>query len=534
MSRRLSRTCLRYGALVIAAVQLFSAAPASAKDVAFDDATVAELVQAMESGSLTAERLVQLCLQRIEAFDRQGPKLHAVITLNPKAVAEARALDAERKGGKVRGPLHGIPVVVKDNFDTFDMATTGGSVLLEGWTPPKDAFMIEKLRAGGAIILAKVNLSEFTGGVPRSSLGGQSLNPHDLTRVPAGSSGGTGVAVAAGYAPLGLGTDTGGSIRSPSTANGIAGLKPTHGLLSRSGIMPVALSLDTGGPMARNVSDVAVMLGVMTGVDAADPATKKSQDKFDTDYTKFLKPGALQGARIGVARHFMGKDADVDWVVEASLDRMRKAGAVVVDVRFPQWLIDVRMAFLRTMQSEISDDLGQYLAATGPGYPKSIADLVERANLLPSRRDDGALPNPSRWASFKEWQKASRSDAGYIAVRDYGLPLVRAVVEGVIAEQKLDAVVYPTSGKRPGLIAEPYQSITANSPSVFANLTGFPDLIVPAGFTDDGLPVGLSFFGTAFSEGKLISLGYSFEQLAQARRRPIHTPALPDQTVTVK
>src|SRR5207302_3455576 len=217
----------------------------------------------------------------------------AVLTLNPKALETARALDAERKAKGPRSPLHGIPVVLKDNYNTADLPTTGGSVLLEGSMPPEDAFLVKKLRAAGAIVLAKSNMSEFASGPARSSLGGQMLNPHDLTRTPSGSSGGTGVAIAAAYAPLGMGTDTGGSIRGPSTSNGIAALKPTHGLLSRSGIIPLALSFDTGGPMARSVSDVAIALGIMTGIDAADAATTKSEGKREDDYTKYLKGDAL-------------------------------------------------------------------------------------------------------------------------------------------------------------------------------------------------------------------------------------------------
>src|SRR6266545_5085197 len=249
---------------------LLTLVPAFAKTIDVDSATIADINAAFDAGTLTAEKLVQLCLARIAAFDRKGPALHAVIALNPNALEQARALDAERKAKGRRSPLHGIPVVLKDNYDTFDLPTTGGSVLLEGSIPPKDAFVVKKLRDGGAIILAKVNMSEFASAGAYSSLGGQSLNPHDLTRSPSGSSGGTGVAIAAAYAPLGMGTDTGGSIRGPSTSNGIVGLKPTHGLLSRSGIIPLALSFDTGGPMARSVYDVAVALGVMTGVDAAD------------------------------------------------------------------------------------------------------------------------------------------------------------------------------------------------------------------------------------------------------------------------
>lgn len=275
---------------LLAALLVAIPAPVSAEKVIdLDSATIADFNAAFKAGTLTAEKLVQMCLARIQAYDRQGPRLRAVITVNPKALDTARTLDTERRTKGPRSPLHGIPVVLKDNFDTFDMPTTGGSVLLEGSVPKDDAFLARKLRDAGAIIVAKTNMSEFASGAAHGSLVGQILNPHDPTRSPSGSSGGTGAAIAAAYAVVGLGTDTGGSIRGPSTANGIVGLKPTHGLLSRDGIIPLALSFDTGGPMARSVYDVAAALGVMTGVDAADAATEKSEGRFETDYTKYLK-----------------------------------------------------------------------------------------------------------------------------------------------------------------------------------------------------------------------------------------------------
>ena len=267
--------------LAMCCAALAGAAP---RTINLDSATIADLNAAFDSGALPSEKLVQLCLARIDAFDKKGPMLNAVIALNPRAIETARALDAERKSKGRRSPLHGIPVVLKDNYNTSDLPTTGGSVLLDGWVPPRDAFLVKKLRAAGAVVLAKVNMSEFASAGAYSSLGGQSRNPHDLLRTPSGSSGGTGVAVAAGYAPLGMGTDTGGSIRGPSTSNGIVGLKPTHGLLSREGIIPLALSFDTGGPMGRNVADIAVALGVMTGIDEQDAATRKSEGKFKADY----------------------------------------------------------------------------------------------------------------------------------------------------------------------------------------------------------------------------------------------------------
>jgi amidase len=523
---------------VVAATTLLSLGPAFAKTIELDSATIAEINAAFDAGTLTAEALVQMCLARIDAFDRKGPLLHAVMTLNPKALDTARALDAERKAKGRRSPLHGIPVVLKDNYDTFDMPTTGGSVLLEGSIPSKDAFVVKKLRDAGAIILAKVNMSEFASAGAYSSLGGQSLNPHDLTRSPSGSSGGTGVAIAAAYAPLGMGTDTGGSIRGPATSNGIAALKPTHGLLSRSGIIPLALSFDTGGPMARSVYDVAVALGIMTGVDPADAATAKSEGTFQTDYTKALRADALKGARIGVARDFLGADPDVDWVVDAALAAMRKAGATLVDVRYPKWLLDSKGEFYTAIRyPEFTVQIAEYLSHTGPKYPKTLAEMIDRADQFNATRADGAHPNPSRWSLFKrEADSGTMTDYRYKAVHDFGLPMVRAVVDGLFAEQRLDAIAYPTASRRPGLIAAPPAGAgTGGTPSAtdIANLTGFPDLIVPAGFTGDNLPVGVSFLGRAFSEPKLLSIGYSFEQATHARRRPIHAPALPGEGISV-
>ncbi len=530
----LCRRYLRAG-IATAALLFGLAGHAAARTVEFDDATVQELEAAMAAGALTSEKLVELCIARIQAYDAQGPKLHAVMHLNAKALEQARALDAERKAGKVRSSLHGIPVVLKDNYDTADMPTTGGSLVLEGSIPPKDAFLVKKLRDAGAIVLAKVNLSEFASGAPKSSLGGQSLNPHDLTRTPSGSSGGTGVAIAAGYAPLGLGTDTGGSIRGPSTANGVVGLKPTHGLMSRSGIIPLALTYDTGGPLTRNVADVAVMLNAMIGEDPADAATRKSAGKTEKDYTKALNAGALKGARIGIARDFMGDDPDVDWVIEAAIANMKKAGATVVDVRYPKWLLSARQDFYDSVRfPEFSAQIGDYLKTLGPKYPKSLAEMIERTNQMQSPRADGAGPNTVRWTLFKrEIDSGTLQDYRYRSVIDHGLPMVRQIVEGVIAADKLDAVVYPTASRRTPLLVAPAAPPGSGGGTNLANLTGFPDLIVPAGFTGENLPVGMSFVGPAFSEAKLIALGYSFEQTSHARRRPVHTPALKDAKITV-
>ena len=334
-----------------------------------------------------------------------------------------------------------------------------------------------------------------------------------------------------------MGTDTGGSIRGPSTANGIVGLKPTHGLLSRDGIIPLALSFDTGGPMARSVADVATVLGLMTGVDPADAATKKSEGRFETDYTKYLKADALKGARLGVARDFMGADADVDWVINSSLAAMKRAGATIVDVRVPKWLIDSKGEFYNAVRyPEFPVQIAAYLATLGPKYPKNIDQMIERAMDMNALRPDGGGPNPSRWGLMqREAGSGTLEDYRYTSVRDHVLPAVRGVLDGILAAQKLDAIVYPTAPRRPPLIAAPpdVPGGPAESGTNLANLSGFPDLIVPAGFTGDDLPVGISFLGTAFSESKLIALGYSFEQITHARRLPVHTPKLAGEAITV-
>ncbi len=448
----------------------------------------------MDAGTVTSERLVQVGLARIDAFDDRGPRLNAVLTPNPRALEQARALDAERKAKGKRSLLHGIPIVLKDNFDTVDLPTTGGSVLLEGSVPPDDAFLVKKLREAGAVILAKVNLSEFASGGAYSSLGGQTRNPHDPLRSPSGSSGGTGASIAAGYALLGLGTDTGGSVRGPSTANGIVGLKPTLGLLSRDGIIPLALSFDTGGPMARHVADIAVALGVMTGVDAADAATKKSEGKFATDYTAFLKADALKGARIGIARDFLGQDAEVDWVVESSLAAMRHAGATVVDVRFPKWLLDAKGEFYTALRyPEFTVQIQQYLATLKPGYPKTLAEMIARSDKMASTRPDGWDRTHHAGPVQARARPAARSTTRHVAVHEHGLALVTALLDGAFTANTLDAIVYPTSSRRPEFINAPPDTPGGGSASGsnLANLSGFPDLVVPAGFTTDRLPVGL-------------------------------------------
>lgn len=509
------------------------AAAAAAQEVALSSATVADLGAAFDAGTLSAERLVGLFLARIAAYDQEGPALNTVLWLNERALDEARALDAERVARGPRSPLHGIPVVLKDNVDTADMPTTAGSVLLAGSIPPDDAFLVRKLRDAGAIILAKVNMSEFASGVTMSSVGGYIRNPHDVARTPSGSSGGTGAAVAAWLAQLGVGTDTGGSVRGPSTSNGIVGLKPTHGLVSRDGIVPLSLTFDTAGPMARSVHDVAAMLSVMAGLDPADEATAKGAGRIPDDYTAALDADALRGARVGLARQFMGADEEVDWIVQSAVQAMRDAGATVVEVELPPWLLEARADWYTTIRwRDFRAQIPDYLATLRDGYPRTLAELVERSRAVVSTTPEGAVPNPTRWALFEQEEASgSQTDPEYVAVRDFGLPMAQRLVEGLMAGERLDAILYPTSPTRPGLVDGGGGGGGAPSATNLANLTGFPDLIVPAGFTSDRLPVGISLLGPAFSEARLLGLGYAFEQATRARRDPVTTPALPGETI---
>jgi len=519
---------------------------ARAMELKVEDATIADLQAAFAKGTLTAEKLTEIYLARIAAYDKTGPAINAVITLNPNALAEAKALDAERAAGKIRGPLHGIPIVLKDNYNTFDLPTTAGSQMLEGSIPPADAFMVKQLRDAGVIILAKVNLSEWAAGggsvagakdpkiiaagrVPNgfSSMGLQTHNPHDLTRGPSGSSGGTGASIAAAFAQFGLGTDTGGSIRGPSSANGLAGLKPTRGLVSRAGIVPLALSFDTGGPIARSVYDIAVSLGVMTGLDPNDPATQMSAGHFEKDYTPYLKTGSLKGARIGVARDFMGQDAGTDAVMEKAIQTLKDLGAEVIDpVRYPEYLLVAKQPIsMIIMNAEFKAQVTDYLSTLKPGFPHSFDDLVAKSN-------DPAFGyrSPGKAFGFKYQASVALSldDPRYLAAKNEGLAMIKAGILALFDQYKLDAIVYPTSPTPATLInATPGGGGGAASATSFANETGFPDLIVPAGMTSGGLPVTISFFGVAWSEPKLLGYGYDFEQAAHARVLPKFTPALP-------
>lgn len=533
MSRFIFRS--RTAFLAALAIGTWLTPPTQAKVFELEKASILDIQEAVDAGALTYEKLVTLYLARIEAYDKQGPNLNTVITLNPKALEEARALDAERKAKGRRSPLHGIPVLAKDNYDTADLPTSGGCFLLADSIPLQDAPMIKALRDAGAIILAKVNMDEFAhGGIGFSSRGGQTRNPHDPRRHPAGSSGGTGAGLAAWFAPLGLGSDTGGSIRGPSSANGIVGIKPTNGLISRTGIMPCVLTFDTGGPMARSVYDAALSLGFFTGVDPKDPLTRTSVGLFFKDYTQFLKKDALRGVRVGVVRDYAGTDPEVDKVFNAALEELKAQGAVLVDpINYPAMVLQNRANVMDPVRAEVKDNYAAYLGGLRPGFPKTIAELAQKGMEL--KEPNGKFyPHPSVFTRFQKLSEAvPLSSLSYTSAHDYGMAAVRGAVLGIFEDKHLDVIVYPTRSRRPELIDPETPKIVdrPSPPSLtsIANVTQFPDVIVPAGVTSDNMPVTISFFGPAFSEPKLLAYAYSYEQATHHMVYPSTTPPLPGE-----
>jgi amidase len=523
---------LSFGAVAL----LADVAHASGAAFELSQASIADINAAFERGVLTSEKLVQLYLKRIEAYDDRGPKINALISVNPNALEIAKALDTERSRMGPRSPMHGIPVILKDNYDTVDMPTTAGSVFLAGSIPRKDAFMVSQLRAAGAVILAKANTSEFASSGRSngfSSLGGQTLNPHDLKRGPAGSSGGSGASLAAWYAPVALGTDTGGSIRGPCAANGLACLKPTHGLLSRAGIVPLALSFDTGGPMARNVYDVAVALGAMTGIDPDDAATQKSLGLFHRDYTVFLKRDALVGARLGVLVDYAGTDPQTRRIFADSVDKLKGLGATVVDIQLPEHIKERSSLTSIIRNAEFKSQIADYLAALDPKYPRTLDDLIAAARVFTQPNAVGQ-PNPARWELFdREATGLPLTDPVYLAARDQGTAMIRTHMAALMLQHGLDAFIYPTSPMPARPIVRDYgeTGVGGGSATNLANITGFPDAIVPAGVTNERLPVTLSFLGAPFSEPRILGFAYAFEQATRARVLPKTTPPLAGESL---
>ncbi len=491
----------------------------------FEEATIADLQKRMEAGSTTARSIVAAYLGRIERLDRSGPGVNSVIEVNPEALAIAEALDQERKENGARGPLHGIPVLIKDNIDTADrMKTTAGSLALESSKPSRDAFLVERLRAAGAVILGKTNLSEWanfrstrsTSGW--SGRGGQTKNPYALDRSPSGSSSGTGAAIAASFATVGIGTETDGSVVSPSSVQGLVGIKPTVGLVSRAGIVPIAASQDTAGPMCRTVTDAAILLSAIVGKDPRDPATAAAEGI--TAYADGLNSKALSGARIGVVRiQGFGRNPGVDAVFDRAVESIKKLGATVLDPVDLEWSKEIDDAEYEVLLYEFKDGLETYLAERG-GPIETLADLI----AWNEAHRESEMPWFGQEILHAAAAKGPLSDEAYRKARQLCLDGARTKgVEATLAKDRLDAIVTPTNGF-PWLIDWANGDSYTGGSSSIAAVAASPSITVPAGFAF-GLPVGISFSGAAWSEAKLIQLAYAFEQATKARRAPTFRPS---------
>lgn len=484
---------------------------------AFDvvEATIPELQGALSTGRLTSVQLVDAYLARIRAYDQRGPRLNAILRVNPRARAEAEALDAERKAGKVRGPLHGIPVIVKDNYDTADMPTTAGTVALAGVVPPRDATVVRKLREAGAIVLGKSNLHELASGITTiSSLGGQTRNPYDPARNPGGSSGGSGAAAAASFGAIAYGSDTCGSIRIPAALNGLFGLRPTKGLTSIAGIVPLAHTQDVVGPLARDVTDLAIGMDAIVGPDPADPATGILEGQPLPRFVAALDSGALRGARLGVLTTSFGRapeDEEVGRIVRAAIDSMQAHGAEVVDVALPG--VDTLVRRAGVIELEFRFDLKDYLARVPSAPVHSLDEILERGLY------DEALD-----ASLRRRDTVSTPDSPIYRAALARRDTLRALIVQAMDERHLDALVYPTMQRKAALLGEPARGSTCQ---LSAN-TGLPALTMPAGFTADGLPVGIELLGRPLADARLVAIAYAYEQAMHPRRPPPTTPPLVD------
>ncbi len=497
---------------------------------ALAETSIADLQDGMRAGRLTSRSITAAYLERIAALDRQGPTLRAVLETNPDALELASELDCERAQRRVRGPLHGIPVILKDNVDTRDrMQTTAGSLALEGNIAARDAFLVERLRAAGAVILAKANLSEWANfRSTRSSSGWsgrgrQCRNPYVLDRNPSGSSSGSAVAVSANFCPVAVGTETDGSIVSPANACGIVGIKPTLGLVSRGGVIPLAHSQDTAGPMARTVADAAVLLGAMAGVDARDGATAAAKGHIAPDYTRFLEPEGLRGMRIGV-RSRSGRNPVLDRLLETAIATLRAHGAEVVDPADLATVGKVGEAEETVLEYEFKADLNAYLA----GMPASVkyrtlADLI----AFNEANRDREMPYFGQETFIASQARGPLTDQAYIDARAKCVELTRAQgIDATMDRHRLDALMGPSGGPA-GLVD--LVTLTGGGggggSSQFPAVSGYPHITVPAGF-HMGLPMGISFFGRAWSEPVLIRIAYAFEQATKARREPTFIPTL--------
>src|ERR1022692_1252539 len=507
-----------------AARETESDVPASGiKSFELDELTITDLQDGMKSGRFTARSLVEKYTSRIDEIDKHGPAINSVIELNPDALSIAGQLDEERKAKGPRGPLHGVPVLIKDNIDTADrMMTTAGSLALVGSKPSKDSFVAEKLRAAGAVILGKTNLSEWanirsshsTSGW--SGRGGLTKNPYALDRNPCGSSSGSGAGVSANLCAAAIGTETDGSIVCPASSNGIAGFKPTVGLVSRSGIVPISHTQDGAGPMCRTVRDAAIMLGALTGVDPRDSATANSQGKALTDYAQFCDPNGLQGARIGVARKYFGFNDAVDALLEQSLDAMKKQGATLIDPADIETLGKFDESELLVFMYELKADLNAYLATLGANAPvKTLKDIID----FNDRNRQKEMPYFGQDLFLKAEAKGPLTEKAYLDAIEKNHQLARTEgIDATMNKYHLDAMVAPTGG--PAWITDLVNGDhVAGGSSNAAAVAGYPNINITAGFVS-GLPVGISFFGRAWSEPTLIRLAFAFEQTTKARQPP--------------
>ncbi len=488
-----------------------------------DEVTVDELQRSMESGERSARSITELYLSRIEALDRQGPELRSIIEMNPDALQIADESDEERRSNGPRGPLHGIPIAIKDNIDTSDgMTTTAGSLALEGSRPLRDSFVAQKLREAGAIILAKANMSEWAyfRGVRATSgwsaRGGQCRNPYALDRNPCGSSSGSGVAVSANLAALTIGTETGGSIMCPSSINGVVGVKPTVGLWSRSGIIPISHSQDSAGPMTRTVRDAAILLGAVAGIDPRDGATSASEGNSYSDYTQFLEPGGLQGARIGVARSFTGFDPRVVALFDEAIEAMREGGALIVDpADLPPAAWNDSPPLL-VLEYEFKANLNAYLEGLGPSAPvKNLTQVIE----FNERNSSVEMPYFGQERMRAAEARGPLTDEAYQNAVKAIQRGHRGAIDALMRQHDLDAIVAPTFGL--AWMTDHIQGdrLDGGDSAGPAAIAGYPDISVPMGFVS-GLPVGVSFFGGAWSEPTLLRVAYAFEQATNHRRSP--------------
>ena len=503
------------------------------------EADLASIEDAFDAGTLTAEALSRAYLDRIDALDLGGPMLNALISINTAAPERARELDDERAASGKAGPLFGVPIVVKDSINTAGLPTTGGSAALRGHEPFSDAEVVARLRAGGAILLGKSNLSEMQlpyGRYGYSSAGGQTRNPYNLRRAPFSCA--TAAAVAANLAMLGVGTDTVGALRGSAAVTGLVGIRPTLGLVSRAGVIPTALSLDVTGPVARSVRDAAVMLGVMAGVDQADPRTVESEPHQGTDYTKALDYAALDGARIGLLLRLDGGNREVDAAFERAAKTLAAQGAKTVAVEIPPDIFDALSTMLATVvETEQRDQLNAYLLNTEEGMPHSLADLL-RMSESPLLAGSERPVHPGRIIAYRNALRSlGLANLDYLNIVSNRMPAARAALLALMDAQALDALAMPTLLCPASSLLDDYDESyecdvdDPDRPLQLASLTGFPEITVPMGFTKQGLPLGLSLLGRPYSESRLIGLAYAFEQATFERRPPDLVPINPAPSV---